>query len=346
MVLIVITGILVLLIFIGFTINYHSKNKDSPLLLEKLTINKSTQYISLSEEPSKKEKPIVLFLHGGPGSANISLINHLCPKLNEHAVIVNWDQRSAGKSFQLFQSGHLLNFEQNVQDAHILTQYLKEKYSVEKITLIGFSAGTALGIILIDRYPHDYSLYISVAQMVDGKRGELLSLSYTLQKAKERQDTKAIQELEKIHFDFTKPLEILTNTQKQRKYLLKFGGVYHTFDSYKHEIISLWRSKEYGFFDFLFWPLASSISLKAMWHEIVLMKIDKLVPSVNVPIVFFSGAYDMNAPTELVIEYFEKLNAPKGEEYIMFEHSAHGLIWDEPEKFTIETIKAIEKYAN
>lgn len=111
--------------------------------------------------------------------------------------------------------------------------------------------------MLVNRYPEDYDLFISVAQMVDGKRGEILSLDHVLEKARENNDTKAIRDLEKIEFDFSKPQEILKNTQKQRKYLLKYGGVYHNFPSYAHESKSLWRSREYSFLDFINWPLAS-----------------------------------------------------------------------------------------
>jgi pimeloyl-ACP methyl ester carboxylesterase len=345
MVVIILVCILFIPFLLGYVMNYLSKDKTvNPLILEKLVINEAIQWISVSEEPSVNNKPVVLFLHGGPGSANLSLLNQLCPGLNEHAVIVNWDQRNAGKSFNFFQSGHSLNLEQIIKDAHRLTQYLKEKYKVEKITLMGFSAGTAIGIMLVDRYPEDYDLFISVAQMVDGTRGEILSLDHVLEKARENNDTKAIRDLEKIKFDFSKPQEILKNTQRQRKYLLKYGGVYHNFHSYAHESKSLWRSREYSFLDFINWPLASLISLKAVWHEVVLLKIDELVPVVDVPVVFFSGRYDMNNPMILVKEYYGKLDAPNGKELILFEDSAHSIFWDEPERFEAEVIMALEKY--
>lgn len=347
MVIITLVSILFISFLLGYVMNNLSKDRTvNRLILEKLVINEAVQWISVSEEPSGNNKPVVLFLHGGPGSANLSLLNQLCPGLNDYAVIVNWDQRNAGKSFSFFQSRHSLNFEQIIEDAHILTQYLKEKYKVEKITLMGFSAGTAIGIMLVDRYPDDYDLFISVAQMVDGRRGEILSLEYVLKKAQENNDTKAIRDLEKIKFDFSKPQEILKNTQRQRKYLLKYGGVYHNFYSYAHESKSLWTSREYSFFDFITWPFASLVSLKAVWHEVVLLKIDELAPAVDLPIIFFSGQYDMNNPMILVKEYYEKLDAPNGKEFILFEHSAHGIFWDEPERFKSETIRVLEKYRN
>ncbi len=335
-----------LLLVMGSVVKYLSSDRSSdPLLLERIDINGAMQWISLSETTLKTDKPVVLFLHGGPGSANLSLLNQLAPGLRDYAIIVNWDQRNAGKSFSLFQSRRSVSFDQSIEDTHMLTQYLKNKFNVEKISLIGFSAGTALGIMLIDRHPDDYNLFISVAQMVDGQKGELLSLDYTRQKAREYNDAKAISELEKVEFDFSRPQSILENTQKQRIYLLRYGGVYHNYASYSHEAKSLWTSREYSFLDFAFWPMASAASLKAMWHEIVLMRIDELVPAVAVPVVFFCGEYDMNTPTILVKDYYDKLIAPQGKDFIMFEHSAHGIFWDEPQRFESEVLKALAKYS-
>lgn len=345
--LIIIKLTLTLLLVLGHAIKVLARDSSSDqLILKKVEINETPQWISLSEEPHKSDKPVILFLHGGPGSANLSLLNQAAPGLRKHAVVVNWDQRGAGKSFSLFQCRRSVNFEQNIADAHKLTQYLKKLFEVDEISLIGFSAGTALGIMLIDRYPDDYSLFISVAQVVDGQRGELMSLDYTRQKAHKLNDTKAISDLERVEFDFSKPQNILKNTQKQRKYLLKYGGVYQNYTSYGHEAESLWKSSEYSFLDFIFWPMASSASLKAMWHEIVLLKIDELVPDVEVPVIFFCGRYDMNSPTILVKEYYNKLIAPQGKEYVLFEHSAHGIFWDEPQKFQDEVVRFLEKYSH
>jgi len=69
------------------------------------------QWISFSEELPGIDKPVVLFLHGGPGSANLTLLKQVAPSLYNHAIVVNWDQRNAGKSFRIFQSRTALSFE-------------------------------------------------------------------------------------------------------------------------------------------------------------------------------------------------------------------------------------------
>ncbi len=316
------------------------KTKNQPVL-EKIEINGLYQWISMSDTRTPAVKPIVLFLHGGPGSANMALLNQNCPGLAEAAVIVNWDQRGAGKSFSIWQPLGALSLEQSIADAHVLTQYLKEKFQVKKITLLGFSAGSTLGVLLAQRYPQDYARYIGVGQEVDGTRAEQLSLQFTINAARAVGDEKAVKKLENISYDFSHPETIYKQINLQRTYLLRYGGVYHHYTSYSHEAASLWKANEYSFFDFLAFPLASSLSLKTYFHEIVQVNLLAQVPALEIPVVFISGRYDMNTPLSLVEEYYTHLQAPEGKNLLIFEDSAHAVFWDEPQHFEAALIEIL-----
>jgi pimeloyl-ACP methyl ester carboxylesterase len=61
-----------------------------------------------------------------------------------------------------------------------------------------------------------------------------------------------------------------------------------------------------------------------------------------VPVYFFAGRYDYNTPWELVQEYYDRLDAPKGKHLVWFENSAHSPNLEEPEKFVEETVKVVE----
>jgi pimeloyl-ACP methyl ester carboxylesterase len=90
--------------------------------------------------------------------------------------------------------------------------------------------------------------------------------------------------------------------------------------------------------------MGSNKSLRKIWPEVLQLDFKKNVPTLNIPIIFFTGKYDMNDPFKLVKEYFEFINAPKGKELVVFENSAHGIFWDEPSRFAEEVIKKIETY--
>ena len=57
----------------------------------------------------------------------------------------------------------------------------------------------------------------------------------------------------------------------------------------------------------------------------------------DVPMYFFLGRYDLNAPTVLVEEYEQLLEAPK-KEIVWFEHSGHNPWINERDKFAREVI--------
>jgi pimeloyl-ACP methyl ester carboxylesterase len=274
----------------------------------------------------------------------MSLLHQLCPEIENHAIVINWDQRGAGKSFNIFSSQKYLNVDQLVSDAHVLTLILKEKYNTDKIVLMGFSWGSALGLLLADKYPEDYSCFISIAQIVNGFKGEQMSLEFVKKEANLKNDKAAIKELNKIKYDFNDHKSLVDQVFVERKYLLKYGGVYKSKSSYGHEAASLFHSKEYSFFNFLLWPMGSNKSLRKIWPEVLQLDFKKNVPTLNIPIIFFTGKYDMNDPFKLVKEYFEFINAPKGKELVVFENSAHGIFWDEPSRFAEEVIKKIETY--
>jgi pimeloyl-ACP methyl ester carboxylesterase len=59
--------------------------------------------------------------------------------------------------------------------------------------------------------------------------------------------------------------------------------------------------------------------------------IRETVPSVEVPVYFFSGIYDYTVNYSLAQDYLNTLNAPiKG--FYLFNNSAHSPIFEEPEK--------------
>ena len=284
-----------------------------------------------------RTNPVLLFIHGGPGVPETPLIHSICKDLQQNFVVVTWDQRGAGLSFSKDVPLETITIEQFISDAHELVGYLKKRFGVEKIYLVGHSWGTVLSMRMIDRYPKDFYAYVGIGQVVNKSRNESISYEYVYNKAVESGNKKAIRELEEIG----PPVDGLygddpsdTNgLMTQRKWLTKYGGVEYGKTSDFHYYPLYILSPEYSIFDALNVLRGSKISVKKMQNQIFGLDFFKEIPEVRVPVYFFTGRHDYNSSFELVEEYYEVLKAPK-KDMVWFEKSAHSPNLEEPERFT------------
>lgn len=111
-------------------------------------------------------------------------------------IVVSWDQAGCGLSYLKNPNPKNLSVESLVNDAHELTQYLKNKFNREKIYLLGFSYGSVIGLKLAEQYPKDYYANIGVSQIIDTKENWDVSLQWVKEQAQLRQDTVALKQVE------------------------------------------------------------------------------------------------------------------------------------------------------
>ena len=109
---------------------------------------------------------VLLWLHGGPGSAQMAVHRKFNKELEKEYVVVHWDQRGAGKSNHIGFREETMTLERFIEDAHELTDYLKDRFDQEKIFLLGHSWGTQFGILTVQRYPADYYVLFRLVRLL------------------------------------------------------------------------------------------------------------------------------------------------------------------------------------
>ena len=335
--------VLILIMLFGLLFWYGPARPPAPggiSLLEQIPLGGARQWISM--RGADPHAPVLLFLHGGPGSANLAKLRLQVPELEQHFIVVNWDQHGAGKSASLGLDYSRLSMTQMVSDAHELVTYLKARFGVEKIYLMGFSWGTVIGLSLAHLYPQDFHAFISVSQVVDPAAGERLSLEFARQRAAQAGQADAITVLAKIDPAY-QSADWFRQVSTERAWLLRYGGVYHTATSYSHEIWLMLKAHEYSLAEVGLWPGRSSASLKQMWPEVMQVNFFSTVPSVDCPVYFFVGRFDYNAPGQLTAAYYEKLDAPAGKHLVWFENSAHDIFYDEPLRLEQEVLSILDE---
>lgn len=286
-------------------------------------------------------KPILLVVHGGPGDAAMPIMNRINRNLEKDFIVVNWDQRGAGKSFYNFNKDSDISIDKFVRDLHEISCYLLNKLGKEKMYILGHSWGSVLAIKAIQRHPELYYAYIGVGQVVDMVENEMLSYDFTLQEAIKRGDKSAEMTLSNMGSAYIFSEDWMDKLLTQRKLLLQYGGSLWGQKSYWSLEKQFLNCPEYTFVDIVNRVRGSKQSIKFLWTELMKVNFLKTVNKIEIPVFFFQGKHDYNTPSASLVKYFERLDAPQ-KELIWFDESAHFPQWEEPDKFHESLIEIVE----
>jgi pimeloyl-ACP methyl ester carboxylesterase len=275
--------------------------------------------------------PVLLCLHGG--LPEYFLTERYPTGLENDFTIVWWEQRGAGLSYRPGIPPETMTVEQFIADTLSVTDYLRNRFSREKIYLMAHSGGTFTGLQAAARAPEVYYAYIGVAQMVQQLESERRAYEYMLERFKQTGNTRMIRKLEAA------PVTVAAGTPKgylavRDRAMHSLGlGTTHDMTSVLRGIVwpslksphytlgekaRLWRSK-----------LASGVS--ALWGEMLAIDLAERVAELALPAYFLHGVYDYTVNYQLAKDYADTLKAPmKG--FYTFERSAHSPILEEPQK--------------
>jgi pimeloyl-ACP methyl ester carboxylesterase len=119
---------------------------------------------------------VLLFLHGG--LPEYFLTERYPTQLENDFTVVWWEQRGAGLSYSPRIPPETMTLEQFVADTLSVTDYLRNRFSQEKIYLMAHSGGTFIGLQVAARAPQVYCAYVGVAQMVHQLESERRAYEY------------------------------------------------------------------------------------------------------------------------------------------------------------------------
>lgn len=282
----------------------------------------------------KQTNPVLLYLHGGPGSFVIPRARELGRALEQDFVVVYWDQRGSGKSFRSGTSVEEMTLDQFIADTHELAQVLKRRFNVPKIYLAGNSWGSALGMMVAARYPESFYAFIGTGQLVNTARAEALSYEFTLREAHNTNNREAIRELEEIG---PPPWDYQT-LNRQRKWLRRFGGTIYKEREAPGSFLSdfmgsMLLSPEYSLLEVMEISTDPNFAVRTLWDDLAQINLFEDVPRIAVPVFFMAGRHDYQTPSELVKKYYDQLEAPAGKHLIWFEDSAHMPEFEQVDQF-------------
>ena len=303
-------------------------------VLESVEIGGMRQWLLIRGQD--RTAPVLLWLHGGPGAAQMPMAHATTRSLESDFVVVHWDQRGAGKSNPRDFDAASMTFERFLRDAHQVTQHLQERLGVDQIMVLGHSWGTMLGTRLVARWPDHYSAYIGVAQQVSTARG----IEVTLQRLAPMIHT-AGQDKHLRWLETTTPKALMEHAA--------YVEMMQMLDDYEGGMnvpvwrlaLMLFRSPEYSLADIRRWLDGANRGSGTMWPDYRSRDLAKEISVMPVPMLLISGAQDLNTPAELAASWFDQVSAPQGKQHLIFKDSGHAPFLTEPEAFT----KALQKFA-
>ncbi|WKN30345.1 alpha/beta hydrolase [Porifericola rhodea] len=289
------------------------------------------QWVSISGED--KSKAVVLMLHGGPGSVLSPYSDHIFADWKKDFVIVQWDQRGAGKTYRKNKSEQAdedywlenpLQVEQMVKDGLELCDYLLQHLDKDKLVLMASSWGTVLATQMVQQRPEIFHFYLAHAQLISYK--DNLSEAYHKVKAiaEASKDTLNLQKLKTLGpppYAMAKNLGQLlriVKTYERQASSPSPEAWWEPSEPYKNEldVQSRYQGDDYSF---LYFAGHKPLGIKSMVAD---LDFRESATQFKVPVYFVQGAHDILTPASMNKDYFEKIDAP-AKEFFLVPDAAH-----------------------
>ena len=282
------------------------------------------------------ENPVILFLHGGPGSPELPMLipYEVSERLEKYFTVCYWDQRGAGMSFSSSIDPATMTVAQMVEDTRQMTEYLQRRFNQDKIYLIGHSWGSYLGVKTVEKYPENYVAYIGIGQVTNQIESEKLAYDYMLQHAMEIDEKLAVKDLQKFdkNADNFPTQEYLMTVRSLLMNKYGIGFAHENPPSMIDMAKIILSFKGYTLSEKRDYLRGMMFSQTTVWNNVVEDNLFESSTTFQVPIYITHGKYDYQVSHALAREWFEKIEAPQ-KAFFTFENSAHGTIMEEPEKF-------------
>lgn len=299
----------------------------------------------ISVRGNHPENPLLLFLHGGPGSPMMPESWTFQRPWEDFFTVVQWDQRGAGKTFSAMkrQPDNSMTIEKMQSDAEQLIELLLQTYGKTKLFLMGHSWGSILGVRVAQHRPDLLYAYIGVGQVVNGEQNEVVGYQETLAQAEKVGNREAIRELEALApypnpNGFTPMSKVLT----ERRWDVALGGM--VYGQSKNDTSQIWAlSPDYTDYDDASAQLGEIASVKILLPQMEAVNFDRMTVF-QCPVFIFAGAEDRTTPETLAEKYYESIQAPQ-KRFLKIQRAAHYVVTEAPGEVLMDLVKYVQPLA-
>ena len=278
-----------------------------------ITIGGIEQWVTIRGDD--RRNPLLLLLHGGPGDIQSPFVSTYAP-YEKGFVLVQWDQRGAGRSFARNGAAGV-TLETLIADGIDLAEQLHKRFPRAPLILFGHSWGTIIASGMALQRPDLFVAYVGTGQVAAWADTVQFQFDFLKQRYKEKGDTAALAALEAIgrpdpknasqYFGFSRPIRQNMNASDTAW----LGGLRNLYSASGETEAAL---KAIGD--------GSSASGSALIGATVETDLPATATSFKIPYYVIQGRYDLFAPTPLVEAYFNKVAAPR-KRLVIIEDAGH-----------------------
>jgi pimeloyl-ACP methyl ester carboxylesterase len=283
---------------------------------------------------------VLLYLAGGPGGGEFPVTRTWLGALEDHFVVVNWDQPGCGKSYHAVPLAQLTP-QCYVEDARALSQLLCTRFGQDKLYVLGGSWGSILGIMLVQQYPDLFCAFVGAGQMVNTTENDVLGYELALKYASEHGHAKTLETLRRNGPPPYMSDDMALKYQAYLGVLNRYMWEHAKGERGYHDLFgAMLRASEYGWVDKVNWARGLLDTYRVVYTQLEHLDFTQQAARVEVPVYFLEGRFDVNAMTSLVERYYDVLQAPH-KELIWSEQSGHTPIHFEPNKVVEVLVKRV-----
>lgn len=320
------------ILFLFFSTAFSFAQNKSILENKYVVIGGIEQWITIKGKDISK--PVILFIHGGPGSTMSQYDDAIYGEWEKDFILVNWDQRGAGRTYgrnvpeevnEDYFIENPLTVEQMTNDGIELTKYLIDHLNKKKVLLIGTSWGSILGAEMALSNPELFYAYIGHAQFVNFSENINYAYNKVSEMARNEKNMDAIKTLEALG---KPPYDNAQNYGQLIRIVKKYESenstpAPNTWFKLAPEYDNEKDSKDrYDGDDYSFINL---VGHKKLGIKSMVSGIDFIESGLKfeIPVFMIQGEVDILTSKEINRPYFDKITAPK-KEYFLLPNAAHG----------------------
>lgn len=270
-------------------------------------------------EGRKKDFPVIITLHGGPGTPIPFSVGcrGLFPEFTDNFIMVYWDQLGCGiNNYAIDDTFSIDSFVQMTED---LIEHMKKKFPNNKVIVFSTSWGSILSAKLLERKPHAVDAVVACGQIIKNVFicDEVKNALY-----QSRIPKKKLEKINNVTLDNYSDKDLQLISHSLQKYTEAYQNKIGTKAPIGTMIKGLITSPDYKMKDFKAIIFNGDRKNTSLWKEILRLDLTEQLKTVEIPYIILQGDTDIVASTQTVQELVS-VSSNKNLRYKVVENTGH-----------------------